>query len=184
VKYGAPSHSIRSSISDHLRLPARAAVALVTSTYTARVRSDPPRARRWPIRRDLPPAGHGEGGFDADGVTRASATRKASASCAPPSWWTERRTRSWPAAQGQRKPRPGLGKVAIFAYFRGARRSRDVGATSASTSSRRVVLVHPARARRDQRGLRAPPARGEGPPGTLQELFDEMVERCVKISEN
>ncbi|HJV58143.1 MAG TPA: NAD(P)/FAD-dependent oxidoreductase, partial [Methylomirabilota bacterium] len=26
------------------------------------------------------------------------------------------------ARQGQRKPRPGLGKVAIFAYFRGARR--------------------------------------------------------------
>jgi len=90
------------------------------------------------------------------------------------------------ARQGQRKPRPGLGKVAIFAYFRGARRfpGRSEGNVRLYIFPEGWFWYIPLA--RDETSVgcvlhqRVVKARR----GTLQELFDEMVERCVKISEN
>jgi len=90
------------------------------------------------------------------------------------------------ARQGQRKPRPGLGKVAIFAYFRGARRfpGRSEGNVRLYIFPEGWFWYTPLA--RDETSVgcvlhqRVVKARR----GTLQELFDEMVESCVKIAEN
>jgi flavin-dependent dehydrogenase len=90
------------------------------------------------------------------------------------------------ARQGQRKPRPGLGKVAIFAYFRGARRfpGRAEGNVRLYIFPEGWFWYIPLA--RDETSVgcvlhqRVVKARR----GTLHELFDEMVGRCAKISEN
>ncbi|HYB70680.1 MAG TPA: NAD(P)/FAD-dependent oxidoreductase [Candidatus Bathyarchaeia archaeon] len=90
------------------------------------------------------------------------------------------------ARQGQRKPRPGLGKVAIFAYFRGAKRfpGRAEGNVRLYIFPEGWFWYIPLA--RDETSVgcvlhqRVVKARR----GTLQELFDEMVTRCHKIDEN
>jgi flavin-dependent dehydrogenase len=90
------------------------------------------------------------------------------------------------ARQGQRRPRPGLGKVAVFAYFAGARRfpGREEGHVR--------IYIFP-----DGWFWYIPLARDETSVGcvlhqrvvktrrgSLQELFDDMVERCHAVRDN
>lgn len=125
--------------------------------------------------------------FDADGVTArlsdANGERELRASFLVDA---SGRDAFLAARQGQRTPRPGLGKVAIFAYFRGARRfpGREEGNVRLyifpegwfwyiplardETSVGCVLHQRVVRARR----------------GSLEELFEDMVERCHAVSEN
>jgi flavin-dependent dehydrogenase len=88
--------------------------------------------------------------------------------------------------QGQRRPRPGLGKVAVFAYYRGARRfpGREEGHVR--------IYVFP-----DGWFWYIPLARDEtsvgcvlhqrvvrGRDGSVAALFAEMIERCHAVRDN
>jgi 2-polyprenyl-6-methoxyphenol hydroxylase-like FAD-dependent oxidoreductase len=88
--------------------------------------------------------------------------------------------------QGQRRPRPGLGKVAIFAYYRGARRfpGREEGHVRIYIFPEGWFWYIPLA--RDETSVgcvlhqRVVKARR----GSLDELFADMVERCHAVRDN
>jgi flavin-dependent dehydrogenase len=90
------------------------------------------------------------------------------------------------ARQGQRRPRPGLGKVAVFAYFAGARRfpGREEGHVRIYIFPEGWFWYIPLA--RDETSVgcvlhqRVVKARR----GSLQELFDDMVERCHAVRDH
>jgi flavin-dependent dehydrogenase len=90
------------------------------------------------------------------------------------------------ARQGRREPRPGLGKVAIFAYFRGARRfpGREEGNVRLYIFPEGWFWYIPLA--RDETSVgcvlhqRVVKARR----GSLQALFDDMVRCCRAVDEN
>jgi flavin-dependent dehydrogenase len=90
------------------------------------------------------------------------------------------------ARQGQRKPRPGLGKVAIFAYFRGARRfpGREEGNVRLYIFPEGWFWYIPLA--RDETSVGCVLHQGvvKARRGSLEELFEDMVERCHAVGEN
>ena len=90
------------------------------------------------------------------------------------------------ARQGQRKPRPGLGKVAIFAYFRGARRfpGREEGHVRIHIFPEGWFWYIPLARDETSVGCVLHQKVVKARRGSLQELFDDMVERCHAVRDN
>ena len=90
------------------------------------------------------------------------------------------------ARQGQRKPRPGLGKVAIFAYFKGARRfpGREEGHVRIHIFPEGWFWYIPLARDETSVGCVLHQKVVKARRGSLQELFDDMVERCHAVRDN
>jgi 2-polyprenyl-6-methoxyphenol hydroxylase-like FAD-dependent oxidoreductase len=125
--------------------------------------------------------------FDADGVTARLSDREGERELRA-SFVVDASGRDafLAARQGQRKPRPGLGKVAIYAYFRGARRfpGRSEGNVRLYIFPEGWFWYIPLARNETSVGCVLHQRVVKARRGTLQQLFDEMVERCAKISEN
>ena len=90
------------------------------------------------------------------------------------------------ARYGQRKPRPGLGKVAIFAFFRGARRfpGREEGNVRLYIFPEGWFWYIPIARDETSVGCVLHQKVVKARRGSPQELFDEMVERCHRVRDN
>jgi len=88
--------------------------------------------------------------------------------------------------QGRRRPMPGLGKVAIFAYYRGARRwpGRDEGNVRIYIFPDGWFWYIPLARDETSVGcvLHARTVRGRE--GSLPELFETMIARCERVRDN
>jgi flavin-dependent dehydrogenase len=90
------------------------------------------------------------------------------------------------ARQGQRTPRPGLGKVALFAYFRGARRfpGREEGHVRIYIFPEGWFWYIPIARDETSVGCVLHQKVVKARPGSLPALFDEMVQRCHAVRDN
>jgi 2-polyprenyl-6-methoxyphenol hydroxylase-like FAD-dependent oxidoreductase len=90
------------------------------------------------------------------------------------------------ARQGQRKPRPGLGKVALFAYYRGARRfpGREEGHVRIYIFPEGWFWYIPLARDETSVGCVLHQRVVKSRRGSLPELFEDMVERCRAVSDN
>lgn len=88
--------------------------------------------------------------------------------------------------QGQRRPRPGLGKVALFAYFRSARRfpGREEGHVRIYIFPEGWFWYIPLARDETSVGCVLHQRVVKARPGSLDALFHEMVERCHAVRDN
>ena len=90
------------------------------------------------------------------------------------------------ARYGQRKPRPGLGKVAIFAFFQGAHRfpGREEGNVRLYIFPEGWFWYIPIARDETSVGCVLHQKVVKARRGSPEELFDEMVERCHRVRDN
>lgn len=88
--------------------------------------------------------------------------------------------------QGRREPMPGLGKVAIFAYFRGAKRwpGREEGNVRIYIFPEGWFWYIPLARDETSVGCVLHSRTVKGREGSPEDLFHAMVERCERVREN
>jgi flavin-dependent dehydrogenase len=88
--------------------------------------------------------------------------------------------------QGRREPMPGLGKVAIFAYFRGAKRwpGREEGNVRIYIFPEGWFWYIPLARDETSVGCVLHSRTVKGREGAPEDLFHAMVERCERVREN
>ncbi len=88
--------------------------------------------------------------------------------------------------QGQRRPRPGLGKVAVFAYFRGARRfpGREEGHVRIYIFPEGWFWYIPLARDETSVGCVLHQRVVKARTGGVKTLFAEMIERCHRVRDN